>query len=372
MHGMDPAEAAKPRRRWRTISLRASLLLVALVAVLLGRQVDLARAQRQAVTMMENSGGILIFDDEIDDEGEIRPISAQTRPAFDRWLMRTLGDDYVRRARYLWFSPSRDRRLTEVAWLAMEDLPDLVHVDLQEMDLGDEHLAILRRYPRLRYLDLGGNGRITDAGLAHLAGLRDLRHLNLNRTAIGDAGLARLRALSRLEWLGLRGTLVSDAGLAPLRGMLRLRLLNLSEAWIGDAGLTHLEGLTRLEWLSLRQTRVGDDGLGHLAGLTALENLDLASTHVGDAGLARLGRLVRLEALLLDETRVSVASLPTLEGFPRLRHISLPGTWVGSAIRQDGARSTPTRRRPRLGPWVSFGGIGPIAESVRRASRNPR
>ncbi len=296
MHGMEPAPAAKPRRRWRTISLRTFLLLIALVAVLLGREVNRVRAQRHAVAMMKDAGGVLFFDDEIDDEGEFRPASGRARPVWQQWLMRTLGDDYVRKARTLGFLATRNSKL---AWRAMRDLPDLVSIDLDSMDVDDSRLALLGRYSGLRYLVLRDNPRITDAGLVHLAGLRRLRGLFLEDTRIGDAGLAHVTGLSHLEFLDLDGTRVTDAGLAHLGGLHGLDTLSLNGTRVTDAGLAYLRDLPHLETLLLNETRVTDAGLEHLAGSLSLTMLSLDKTQVGDAGLSHLSKLNRLWGLNL-------------------------------------------------------------------------
>ena len=62
---MDENVAAKParsRRRWLRFSLRTLFIVVTLLCVWLGIQVNAARRQREAVTAILNIGGKFSFD----------------------------------------------------------------------------------------------------------------------------------------------------------------------------------------------------------------------------------------------------------------------------------------------------------------------
>jgi hypothetical protein len=52
----------KPNRLWFRISIRMMLLIVLLIAVLLGWQVNKARVQREAVESVQRYGGWVHYD----------------------------------------------------------------------------------------------------------------------------------------------------------------------------------------------------------------------------------------------------------------------------------------------------------------------
>ena len=85
---MDPDNpetmTPRPRRRWRSYSLRSLLLLTTLAAIVLGVWVNRAERQRRAVAAIRKAGG------GVEDGPEPNPPSH-----FRRWLTTWLGDEYV-------------------------------------------------------------------------------------------------------------------------------------------------------------------------------------------------------------------------------------------------------------------------------------
>ena len=73
-------------------------------------------------------------------------------------------------------------------------LPVATHLRLARNELTDEALAALASSPQLEYLNLYGNGGITDSSIEALADLIALREIFLWQTGVTDAAAARLRA----------------------------------------------------------------------------------------------------------------------------------------------------------------------------------
>jgi hypothetical protein len=200
-----PSTTRMPRRRWLQVSLRTLLVLMLVLGTgfgWLGRQVQRARAQREAAAAIEGLGG---------------------------------------HVRYTNASGGRVRGA--VVWLGKLFCEDL------SRDIADVRLS---------------STQITDAGLAHFRELTNLRELRLDNTQVSDAGLAHLQELTQLEALTLNNTQVSDAGLAHLRGLTQLEGLSLYNTRASDVGLAHLRELTRLEGLFLDKTQVTDAGVAEL------------------------------------------------------------------------------------------------------------
>ena len=102
----------------------------------------------------------------------------------------------------------------------------------------------------IEYLNLGGNGRLTD--LAPLVGLSALQSLDISRTRVSD--LAPLAGLSALRRLNVSNTQVSE--LAPLSGLSALQRLYVSNTQVSD--LAPVVGLSGLMSLDVRGTQVSD------------------------------------------------------------------------------------------------------------------
>jgi internalin A len=227
----------------------------------------------------------------------------------------------------------------------------------------DTNLECLEGLTKLEALNLGGNYRITAAGLAHLQGLTELRILNLAYTGVADNGLFFLKDLHKLQSLNLqsspwngnihhKGTL-SGAGLAYLTELKDLQNLNLSHTMLLDPALLYLQRMKGLRHLNLDNTQVTDKGLLMLTAptmlaapanlrrirnpslaypdprleqpreATDLQSLTLWNTNVTDAGAVCLKNLKGLRFLYLDSRRVSAGcakdlktSLPNLYIWP--------------------------------------------------------
>jgi hypothetical protein len=231
------------------------MLLIAAVAACLGRQVNLANTQRNAVAAIRRSGGSVVFDYEFDARGNRR----SGRCWAPTWLQDAFGPDYFRTV-YAFDMPSK----TKGADLDFtRSLTDLRIFTLWDSDVRDEHLTHIRSMPHLIRIDLG-------------------------KTHAGDGTIENMAHLSRLESLWLRDTDVTDAGLVHLRGKTTLKQLILTDAPITDGALVTIASLTGLKDLGLQGTRVSDAGLVSLHRLTGLRGIRLKGTNVTAAGVAEL------------------------------------------------------------------------------------
>jgi hypothetical protein len=322
-----------PKRRWRTMSLRVLMLLIALVAIWLGRETNRARRQERAIAIIEKAGGQFLYDDLVDEENAGSPVPR--RAAWKNWLMRVFGDDYVRRARMLDFGPyGIHRRLSEESWNTILELDDLVSLNLRGFDIDDGHLAGLRRLTGLRWLSLSSNLELTSAGLAHLEGLRHLSDLDLATTYISDEGLAHLSGLTQLTSLDLVYTDTGDAGLAHLRGLSKLQSLFLRGTRVTDAGLAHLRAMHELFQLDLAGTEITDAGLADVAAFTKLCSLMLDGTQITDAGMAHLAKLDKLEQVTIHDTTVGDPGIDHVKRLPRLKFLGTSGSRVSPEATQ--------------------------------------
>jgi hypothetical protein len=335
--GIAVTKQGKRKRPWwsyASLSVRASIVLIVVIAAALAWVSLPASVQRNAVRGIEESGGKVWYDSQAD----ATPIArVRTRPlptekqtwtgrladftsaasewivdSFPhwppRWLVDSLGPDYFSNV----VSVSFTHRATDAELIQVGNLKRLERLDLYGSLVTDRGLARLKGLPHLHTLLLVRT-KVGDAGLAQLAGMKSLRILSLEGTELSDEGVSHLRGLTNLEDLDLANTMVCDAGLAHLKGLSKLQALDLSRTGVTDAGLGYLEGLIGLQELSLGRTKITDAGLKHLTGLANLMELTLDRTTVSDAGLLQIEGLNQLATLSLEHTKVSDAAVSQLQ-----------------------------------------------------------
>ena len=289
----------KQQTGWRLrFSLRTLLVLVTALAVWLGYMTHRAREQERAVRAIQALGGTVVYDFELDADGNRRP---NAEPAGPKWLRRLLGPHFG---------------------------TNVVGVGLGSNDgkVTNKDLEVFRSLRGLRGLSLSGNAAITDEGLDHVAKLLSLTALDVGHTGISDAGLARIKNLSSLQSLFLGGTQITDEGLAHLGQMQKLSLLDLGRCRIDGSGLRHVRHLP-ITHLNLNWTTVTDSNLKHVGAMNCLVSLTMQDTPITDAGLAHL-RGVTLRQLDIHNTAVSDLGLTHLERLSNLNDLQVLNTRV--------------------------------------------
>ncbi|MEX2121868.1 MAG: hypothetical protein WD847_19970 [Pirellulales bacterium] len=316
MHTLKP-------RRWFQFSLQSSLILLTVLGIWLGIQVNRAQRQQQAVVAIQRLGGQLRYD------YEVPALVGKSTWIHERsgttWLRRLIGDHYFDR----------------VAWVAFDAGPDSGRLPpgisgiigpspyYSAHPLHGEVFSILTQARRHHVsIWLPEHASQLRESLRHLSGLTHLRTLSLGGTPIEDADLVHISGLRRLEVLGLHGTKIGDAGLEHLDSLANLQDLYLESTSVTDAGLASLAHLPRLKRLWLGGTKITDDGMVHLAKLTRLEHLSLSYTQVGDEEVMRLASLTGLRTLDLWNTRV------TARGVAELR-LALPSCLIATSDAHD-------------------------------------
>ncbi len=178
----------KPKRRWYQFSLRTLLVFVLLFSIGMSWfavKLQPARRQRAAVQVIEELGGWVLYDGEL--EAFLSPKSGPPP-----WLKKLLGPDYFADVTQVYFYEGVDAKDFDALFERLKQLPEL------------RQLAIY-------------NSPITDAELEHLKGMTSLERLSLVDAWVTDAGLEHLKGLTKLELLQLRRTEVSDEGAEELR-----------------------------------------------------------------------------------------------------------------------------------------------------------
>lgn len=144
---------------------------------------------------------------------------------------------------------------------ADEPLDFSLFPELQKLMIGrlrDEDLISLAKCEKLKRLELGLEGPITNEGLAHLAGLQNLEMLTIPGEGITDEGLVHLAGMEQLDMLTIRGH-ITDAGLRQLAKYKSLGSVNINTTErVSQAAMKQLHtSLPNLWMFSVNQNRAG-------------------------------------------------------------------------------------------------------------------
>lgn len=370
---MDSTTNPSKRRRRFAISLRASMLLILLVALLIGWKVDRAHMQRRLVAAIRAADGEVEYDFQS---------AGAAVPSGPIWLRRLVGDEYFQEVErvvllsdepkvmaavgqldrlktlvihYLEYNPGN--ALSEIGKLkrlnilvlfdaqdlrdemlaSLDGLPELGELHILDARLGDTGLVRLGHLPKLEILEISSSGsgsvHITDAGVEAVArSMPSLRELEiLEESNVTDAALASVERLSKLTTIRLGGPTITDVGMAHLSDLRNLEILELGKVAITDEGLNYLRHLKKLRILNLESDKITNAGLAQISGLTNLEDIRISSAAISDDGLVYLASLTKLKYLALSRGQITDAGLTHLKGLTVLSDLNLEYTQVSAA-----------------------------------------
>jgi hypothetical protein len=153
------------RRRWFRFSLRMLLVVVTLLCVWLGIQVNAARRQREAVAEILKAGGTVSYD---------------YKPPGPVWGRNAIGDDYFQTVNAVQLSHPPDRRLRQSYEITLVKGISFEH---------DPALASLEKLSHLEILSLRGTHVTGEMLLGYrLSGLTDV---DIYFCDLDDAGRSR-------------------------------------------------------------------------------------------------------------------------------------------------------------------------------------
>ena len=160
-----------PKRRWLRYSLRTMLVVMLVLSVWLGWMANKAARQREAVALVRQLRGSVIYNDG-SNRGVINgiippPAVVVETPPSEGLLHDILGHD--------WFYD---------VWIV-----GLIGTEVTDDQLG----TIAEGLPGIEFIDLEAT-TITDAGIEHLSCLKKLGTLDVERTNVSANAIAELRA----------------------------------------------------------------------------------------------------------------------------------------------------------------------------------
>jgi hypothetical protein len=182
------------------VSLRAILVLFALVCIFAAIASNDARRQQQAVKWIRQRGGIVGYDDSYFDR-KSRTI-VEKKVLTPKWLRELIGNDYFYSVDSVGLA---SKNLTDISPLA--NLPAVSNLDLSSNQISD--IRPLEQIEQLETLKLHNN-RLTECGSLYRLG--DVRFLTISGNAIDEASIEEWRAWRRLppESRGLPASVSDD------------------------------------------------------------------------------------------------------------------------------------------------------------------
>jgi hypothetical protein len=271
----------KRRRRWFRFSMRTLMVVITLLSVWLGIQVNAARRQKEAVAVILSAGGTVNYDYQL----KPRPAAPyragqfsvsyfsmffadhKSSPEWPTWMRDQFGDDYFRTAAQVYIhlnDPIAARNaINELANLhavkCVQLRSQVPHCQIEDSDLNP--LGELNRLERLWIIQTRATGKF----LSRVRNPSSMIQLSLEQNDIDDAAVEEIGKMTNLENLVLReNARITDAGLAHLSKLTKLKVLVLEQTGVTDAGLTDLKGLNSLTFLDLRKSRATSDGIHEL------------------------------------------------------------------------------------------------------------
>ena len=192
------------------ISLRMVFVVLTALCVILAIEVRKAERQKVAVAWVEEMGGSVAYDHEVNKDGEwmIDPVPPE-RPG-PNWLRDLIGVDYFETVVTVGFL---DRDMTDLSPLG--NLPQLRVLHVNGGHIHSPELTPLANLTELKTLDLSGT-HVSD--VSPLANLTNLEDLDLSHTHVN--GLLPLAILTNLKTLGLQDITISNEEIATLQSAL--------------------------------------------------------------------------------------------------------------------------------------------------------
>lgn len=322
----SPLEKPRRARRGLAMSLRAMMLVVLLVAVWTGWQVNRARAVRRSVRAIQEYGGSVVFESPFDKSGKW-----MSRIHPPKWLYHKLGEEFFSSVTSVKIDRKSGKRSLSDVVNFLINFPELRELDIGGVYVIDADIEVIGRMSRLEKLfiaeasetialsnwqatqgSLAKPTSFTPRGMRHLAKLKKLKSLLLlTRDAIDESVLEELARLPELRSLGLRLVELDDSEAQALGRFRQLDTLML------DVGLNTVidpEGgrlkrgpkhpLPIASWsemtsLSLWGVEVNSEEMKAISRLKKLQCLTLANSKIDDAKLAALRDARGLKLLVL-------------------------------------------------------------------------
>jgi hypothetical protein len=260
--------AAAPRTHTKMRPIVIALFMM--LGVVGGVTYQRSERQRQAVRSIENLGGTVCYDFQIEGDG-IRSNAQSWVPAF---ILEQAGVDVF-------------HTVVEVS-LLQPRLPQERSIDSENLRLRT--LDVLYPLPSVQVLRVSGR-LVNDRRMCEFGKMRSLRELVVtNASQVTNRGIESLSTSNSLETVQLTRAALDDEALRWFSYLPNLRCLVLYATKFSNQGLAYLNKSQSLEqlWLDSSPSFIDDTGLAFLQSMPKLKDVSLPNASLTTEGKNRL------------------------------------------------------------------------------------
>ena len=218
--------------------------------------------------------------------------------------------------------------------MALGSLLALEELSIQRVNLGSGAFEALGNLQNLTQLDLRYCNRLKGEHVQAISKLTGLERLDMANVRGRNLGLGALKTLAKLRVLDLGGIgSISNSDLEFAAGTRQLEKLTLGScAKVDDEGLALLGQAPRLVELSLSKMEIDGSGFASWPTGHPLRQLDAQAVYLRQAGLDALSKFEQLEMILsriiLISDKAEIADLRCFENSKRLKVLALEGSYI--------------------------------------------
>ncbi|MGC4003114.1 MAG: hypothetical protein QM811_08250 [Pirellulales bacterium] len=325
-----PTTVQRFRIRFGLRSILAVTALFAVASAWLGSHWLRTHTQRPIVAQIEAARGLVLYDYQISDTGEI---DRDATPPGWQPLRTVLGEDFFAEVHGVSFNYLCDPRFAEIE---IERFPNLRLLNLQGERFSDNFVKRAVAFKKLSFLNFSYID-IRPETLDELATCQSISQIGLEGPFITPRHLRRLKNFPRLNVLRSYDINLSQEGLSAICEIETLRTLHL--------GWNRFHGPVRAvprDWSALAKLRnlrhfstdvSNDTTVASLSGLIELQSLDLKE--ITDRNIPQLKNLINLQELNLVSYTLSDIDLETIANFTKLESVDVrPCEFTNGGIRK--------------------------------------
>jgi Leucine-rich repeat (LRR) protein len=199
----------------------------------------------------------------------------------------------------------------------------ITRVIIENDNLKLEDAQAIGKLTSLEWIRLAAPS-VDDDYVEALSGLVNLKIVDIENSNITDKSLEMLKALPEIHTLGLRrNEKLSDNAIKLFVDFPKLHTLRILYNGFSSASLFDLGNLKAIKILDLRALPVDDTALMFIGDLETLEEIHIRSGSVTNTGLKELARCPKLKILELQDTSVSAGSAEIFKEMKSLRSLRI-------------------------------------------------
>jgi len=225
--------------------------------------------------------------------------------------------------------------ITDKSLEILKALPDIDTLSLRRnLGFTDHAVALFAEFPKLHTLKILYNG-FSPTSLFGLKNLTAVRVLDLRGLQVGNDTLMFIAKLENLEEIHIRSGSVANTGVAQLKKCKKLKILELQDTDVSAGCAEHFKEMESLRFLRIfRCPQFGAEAIAELGILTNLDTLELRDMNCNNESLQALKPLVGLKTVEFSELKgVDAATIiDVLKAYPKLENIRMFAMPVDDAV----------------------------------------